>query len=160
MINGQRGRVALFRLDDGSGAVDASADEALFNANRNTLRDDELVVVMAKVQHDRFSGGVRLSVNQVWDLAGARCRFGKYLRVAVNGRVPDVAAVLREFPPQREVSEQGELVRGLAIRMTLLREQAQAELQLGDEARFYPTDAALARWIAQADRGQAQVVYE
>ena len=160
MINGQRGRVALFRLDDGSGAVDASADEALFNANRQVLRDDELVVLMAKVQHDRFSGGVRLSVNQVWDLAGARCRFGKFLRVAVNGRVPDVEAVLREFPPRREISEQGELVRGLPIRMTLLREQAQAELQLGEEARFYPTDAALARWIAQADRGQAQVVYD
>ena len=160
MVTGQRGRLARFRLDDGSGAVDASADEALLHANRNRLRDDELVVVMARVQNDRFSGGLRLSVQQVWDLAGARCRFGRFLQVAVNGRVPDVAAVLREFPPQREVSEQGELVRGLPIRMTLLREQAQAELQLGDEARFYPTDAALACWIAQADGGQAQVVYE
>jgi DNA polymerase-3 subunit alpha len=35
-----------------------------------------------------------------------------------------------------------------------------AELQLGDAAKFYPTDAALASWMAQADRGLAQVVYE
>ena len=32
-----------------------------------------------------FSGGFRLNVQQVWDLATARCRFGKYLEVKVNG---------------------------------------------------------------------------
>jgi DNA polymerase-3 subunit alpha len=39
-------------------------------------------------------------------------------------------------------------------------QQAQAEIQLGDQAKFFPTDAALASWMAQADQGQAQVVYE
>jgi DNA polymerase-3 subunit alpha len=34
------------------------------------------------------------------------------------------------------------------------------ELQLGDEARFFPSDAALARWSAQAAQGQAVIVYE
>ena len=28
---------------------------------------------------------LRLDVAQVWDLAGARARFGRYLTVAVNG---------------------------------------------------------------------------
>ena len=64
-------------------------------------KDDELVIVQGKVQPDRFSGGVRLNVQQVWDLAGARCRFGKYLRVEVNGSVPPVAEVLRDFPSRR-----------------------------------------------------------
>ena len=159
-INSQRGRILLFRLDDGSGVVEASVDESLFNAHRQWLREDELVVLMAKVQNDRYSGGLRVSVNQVWDLAAARCRFGKFLRVSVNGQAPDVANVLREFPARREISEQGELVRGLPIRLALLRDRAQAELQLGDDARFYPSDAAMARWIAQAERGQAQIVYE
>jgi DNA polymerase-3 subunit alpha len=34
------------------------------------------------------------------------------------------------------------------------------DLQLGEQARFYPSDAALAGWRAQADQGQAVVVYE
>ena len=42
----------------------------------------------------------------------------------------------------------------------LRRDQATAELQLGDEAKFFPSDAALASWMAQADAGQAQIVYE
>ena len=160
VINGQRGKLALFKLDDKSGSIDARADEALINANRNLLKDDELVIVMGKLQPDRFSGGLQLTVNQVWDLATARCRFGKYLKVAVNGKAPDIQRLVREFPPRREMSEQGELVRGLGVRLALLRDQATAELQLGEDARFFPSDAALASWMAQADRGAAQIVYE
>jgi DNA polymerase-3 subunit alpha len=160
VINGQRGKLALFKLDDKSGVIEATADEAVVNANRHLLRDDELVIVMGRLQPDRFTGGFRLNVNQVWDLAAARCRFGKFLRVAVNGKAPDVRRLVREFPPRREMSEQGELVRGLNVRLALRRDEATAELQLGDEARFFPSDAALASWMAQADQGQAQIVYE
>ena len=31
---------------------------------------------------------------------------------------------------------------------------------LGEAAKFFPTDAALASWMAQADQGQAQIVYD
>jgi DNA polymerase III subunit alpha len=33
-------------------------------------------------------------------------------------------------------------------------------LQLGEAAKFFPTDAALASWMAQADQGLASIVYE
>ncbi|MDB5875551.1 MAG: dnaE1 [Ramlibacter sp.] len=160
VINGQRGKLALFKLDDKSGTIEATADEAVINAHRNLLKDDELIIVMARLQPDRFSGGFRLNVNQVWDLATARCRFGKFLRVAVNGKAPDIRRLVRDFPPRREMSEQGELVRGLNVRLALRRDEAVAELQLGEEAKFFPSDAALASWMAQADQGLAQIVYE
>jgi DNA polymerase-3 subunit alpha len=37
---------------------------------------------------------------------------------------------------------------------------ARAELALGEAAKFFPTDAALASWMAQADQGQARIVYD
>ena len=37
---------------------------------------------------------------------------------------------------------------------------ARAELALGEAAQFFPSDAALASWMAQADQGQARIVYE
>ncbi|HZY19512.1 MAG TPA: DNA polymerase III subunit alpha [Ramlibacter sp.] len=160
VINGQRGKLALFKLDDKSGMIEATADEAVINAHRNLLKDDELVIVQAKLQPDRFTGGFRLSVQQAWDLATARCRFGKFLRVAVNGKAPDIQRLVREFPARREQTEQGDVVRGLPVRLSLKREQAVAELQLGEDARFFPSDAALASWMAQADQGLAQIVYE
>ncbi|MEY2621144.1 MAG: putative polymerase alpha subunit, DnaE subfamily [Pseudomonadota bacterium] len=161
LVQGQRGRLAIFKLDDRSATIEATADEATYNAHRDVLRDDELVIVMAKAQPDRFSGGgLRLSVQQVWSLAAARCRFGKYLRVQVNGQSPDIDRLLREFPAQVQAGEEGELVRGLPVRIHLLREGAIAQIQLGDRARFFPSDAALASWMAQAHEGQAQIVYE
>ena len=164
IINGQRGKLAIFKLDDKSAVMEATADEAMINANRHLLKDDELVIVMAKMQADRFSGGYRLSIQQVWDLPSARCRFGKFLRVAVNGRAPEVAKLVKAFPPQREMTEQGELLRGLPVRLKLERKAdnvaASAELSLGEQAKFFPSDAALSSWIAQADQGKAEIVYE
>ena len=46
------------------------------------------------------------------------------------------------------------------MRLRLRRREASAELDLGDAARFYPSDAALARWREAASEGVARVVYE
>jgi DNA polymerase-3 subunit alpha len=175
-INGQRGKLALFKLDDKSAMIEARADEELINANKHLFKDDELVIVMGKVRDDRFSGGKQLTITQVWDLEQARCRFGKYLRVEVNaqagGKVPDVARLVREFPARREMSEQeGAVVLGLGVRMRVqcgpvgvapgdVQAGAMAELQLGDDARFYPSDAALASWRAQVEQGRATISFD
>ncbi|MFM2112520.1 MAG: putative polymerase alpha subunit, DnaE subfamily [Pseudomonadota bacterium] len=163
VINGQRGKLALFKLDDKSGQLECTVDEALLNANKNLLKDDELIIVNAKLQPDRFSGGFRLNIQQIWDLPTARCRFGKYLKVTVNGHAPNVQGIVKDFPPKVEQTEQGELERGLPVRLVLQRQttnaQVQALLQLDDRSRFYPSDAALASWTAQAVGGGAVVVY-
>jgi len=159
VINGQRGRVAIFKLDDKSEYIESVINEELLNANKDLLKDDELIVALGKVQPDRFSGGMRFNIQQVWDLATARCRFGKYLRVEVNGSVPPVAEVLREFPSRKVSTEQGPVAHGLGVRLVLQRDAASAELDLGDEGRFFPTDAALARW-REGSHGKASVVYE
>jgi DNA polymerase-3 subunit alpha len=168
VINGQRGKLALFKLDDASGVIETRADEALINAHKDLLKDDELIIVMGKQQLDRFSGGMQLNVTQIWDLEQARCRFGKYLRVRAStgpqGLKLDMARLLKDFPAQKELTEQGELWRGLGVRLTLNCQgeegAAQAELQLGEQARFYPSNAALASWWAQAAPGTAEIVYE
>jgi len=172
VINGNRGKVGIFTLDDKSAAIEATADETLLTAYRSLLQDDTLVIVSGRLQPGRNGFAARFVVQQVWSLEQARCRFGKYLRVAVSGKMPDVARLVREFPAQREMSEQGELVRGLSVRLQIQRmvdaasqeaagcAGAQAELHLGEEARFYPSDAALAEWRAHADQGKAVIAYD
>jgi DNA polymerase-3 subunit alpha len=159
VINGQRGRVAIFKLDDKTEAIESVVNEDVLNANRDLLKDDELVIALGKVQPDRFSGGMRFNIQQVWDLATARCKFGKYLRVEVNGSVPPVAEVLRDFPSRRINTEQGTVTNGLGVRLVLQREAASGELDLGEDGRFFPTDEALARWH-DGSHGKASVVYD
>ena len=152
--------MAIFKLDDKSGVMEATADEALINSAKHLLKDDELIVVTAKMQADRFSGGFRLKIEQIMDLGAARCRYGKFLRVSVNGRAPDIARLVREFPAQREQTEQGDLVRGLPVRFQVLRDTARCEVQLDDRALFFPSDAALAAWMAQAHERRAEIVFD
>ncbi|MDB5819748.1 MAG: polymerase subunit alpha, partial [Rhizobacter sp.] len=160
IVNGQRGRVAIFKLDDKSESIETVVSEDVLNAHKELFKDDELLIVSGKVQPDRFSGGVRLNVQQVWDLPAARCRFGKYLRVVVNGSLPPVADVLASSPPRKVSTEHGDLIQGLMIRLQLKRAHASGELELGEAARFYPTDTAMAVWRVGAHEGRAEVVYE
>ncbi|MBS0291617.1 MAG: DNA polymerase III subunit alpha [Proteobacteria bacterium] len=166
VISGQRGKLALFKLDDKSGVIEASADEGVVASCAGALKDDEFVVLSGRMQFDHFSGGLRVKVQQVWDLAGARARFGRYLLVGSHGGAkPDVAGIVQEFPPRREETEQGEvLAHGLRVRMGLLCQAdasaAVVELQLGEASRFFPSDAALAAWGAQAGSNNVNVVYE
>ena len=160
VINGNRGKLVIFKLDDKTDVLEATVDEGLLNANRNLLKDDELVIVQGTLQAGNERFGRRFKVAQVWDLETARCKFGKYLRVAVNGTAPDVARLVKDFPPRREMTEQGELSRGLPVRLSLRRGATTAELALGDAAKFFPSDAALASWMVQADKGSARIVYE
>ncbi|HLL18349.1 MAG TPA: DNA polymerase III subunit alpha [Rubrivivax sp.] len=162
MVNGQRGKVLIFKLDDGSEAIEAVANDELFEARRELAQEDQLIVLQGKLQPDRFSGGLRLNVTQVWDLAAARARFGRYISVQINGGpTPPVADVLRLWPPRKSEGEHGDvLVSGLQIRFKLQRQEATAELELGDAARFWPCDEALARWRALAHKGAATVVYD
>jgi DNA polymerase-3 subunit alpha len=160
VINGNRGRLAIFVLDDKTGTIEAVADEAVFDAARNQLKEDELVIVSGRLQPGRGGFEARFNVQQVWDLAAARCRFGKFLRVAVNGKLPDIARIVRDFPPRKETTEHGEVQQGLGVRLAMARSGAQVELQLGEAARFFPVDAALASWMAQAEAGKAAIVYE
>jgi DNA polymerase III subunit alpha len=167
LINGQRGRVAIFKLDDQSEVIEAVANDDLIEAHKTLFAEDELLIVQGKVQVDRFAGGLRLNVNQVWDLAGARARFGRYLSLVVNGsgagaaaEVATLAELVKTWPAKRETTEQGELLLGLPLRLAIRRNSATAELDLGDDGRFWPTDEALARCKALSHDGRAAIVYE
>ena len=159
-VNGQRGRVAIFKLDDRSETIEAVINDELIEANKSLLVEDELLIVQGKVQTDRFAGGLRLNVNAVWDLAGARARFGRYLGLSLAGNGSTLAELVKTWPARRESSDQGELTLGLGLRLLIDRPGASAEIDLGDAGRFWPSDEALARCKALAQGGRAAIAYE
>ncbi|HNG80539.1 MAG TPA: DNA polymerase III subunit alpha, partial [Burkholderiaceae bacterium] len=156
------GKVAIFKLDDKSGAIEAVIGEELLGANASLLKDDEVVILVGKAQPDRFSGGLRFNVQQISDLPTARCRHARYLRVPVSAsstaQLPPLETILRNFPPKRVAAEDGEQVLGTAVRLQLQRPGATGEIDLGETARFFPSDAALATWRS-ATQGGCTLVY-
>ncbi|GAB4036377.1 MAG: DNA polymerase III subunit alpha [Rubrivivax sp.] len=162
VVSGNRGRVGIFKLDDGTEAIEAVAGEELLDTCRELLREDELVIVQGKVQPDRFAGGLRLNLTAVWDLPAARARFGRFLAVQtqdLRGGAQPVQELVKNWPARRVDSEAGVLVQGLPVRLRLERGGAVAELDLGEGGRFWPSDEALLRW-RQLAGGRAEVIYD
>ena len=160
VVNGQRGRAAIFKLDDATEAIESVVNEELLDANRELLADDSLIIAQGKVQLDRFSGGLRFNIQQLWDLPSARARFGRCLSLTVGEGLPPLADVIRTWPAKRVDGEHGERVLGLPVRLALRRPQAVAEIDLGEDGRFWPCEEALARWRQVAHGGLARVVYD
>jgi len=167
-IAAQRGRIGLFTLDDGSGAVlEVSVGEELLDAHRDVLKDDALLIARGVVQLDRFSGKLRLKARRLWSLPDARCHFAHWLQVELHlngaGSAPDIAALLRQFPPQIQPCENGSLQRGLKLRLDVLchtpQGRARCALALDDASAIYPSDAALAAWRAHAAHGRVALMY-
>jgi DNA polymerase-3 subunit alpha len=162
VINGQRGRVALFKLDDKSDAIEAVANEELLNANKELLAEDELVIAQGKVQNDRFSGGLRMNVQAVWSLAAARARFGRHLLLGNAGAAGLLHELVQRFPPRDvETEEGGTRKLGLPVRVAVKAEPdggqvgARWLVELGEASRFWPADEAIAK-LGTA----AEVIYE
>jgi DNA polymerase-3 subunit alpha len=59
VINGQRGKLALFKLDDKTDMIEAAADEACARRQPQLVQGRRTDRAMAKLQPDRFSGGFR-----------------------------------------------------------------------------------------------------
>ena len=81
----RRGRMAILVLDDGTAQVEVMVFAELFEQHRDALRDDRPIVIQGKVQKDDFSGGLRVSATELYDLASARAKFGNHLRLSMNG---------------------------------------------------------------------------
>ncbi len=83
--NTRRGKMVFVTLDDSTGSVDIAIYSELVEQHRRIIREDELLVISAKVSRDDYSGGMRVVADKVLDLAAARHEFARRLRVRLNG---------------------------------------------------------------------------
>ncbi|STQ91215.1 DNA polymerase III subunit alpha [Iodobacter fluviatilis] len=82
--NGDRGRMAFVTLDDGKSRRDVTVYSEVFEANRNKIKEDTLLVIEGKVSEDRFSGGLRIIADTIYDIAEARSRFARSMTLGMR----------------------------------------------------------------------------
>ncbi|MDP1646029.1 MAG: DNA polymerase III subunit alpha [Thiobacillus sp.] len=82
----RRGKMLILLLDDATAQVEVVIFNELYEQSRHLLKDDALLVIEGKVNRDEYSGGVRVTAERIYDLAGARTRFAQGLRLACNGQ--------------------------------------------------------------------------
>ena len=107
MQNSRRGKMAIVTLDDGGGSAEIVVYSETFDAARNLLREDQLVVLEVKVMprngDDGQAQGLRIVAEAVHDIAAIRKRYAKGLRLACNGGA-DAARLAEMLTPFRNGS--------------------------------------------------------
>ena len=138
----RRGKMLFAQIDDGTATVDVQVFNELYEAERDKIVTDELLVVEGKVSHDDFTGGLRVVAERLMTLGEARARFAQHLLLRMNGGsdARRLKALLSSFAP------------GPAqVRIRYRNEVAECEMVLGDAIRVRLDDAlldALAGWLA------------
>jgi DNA polymerase-3 subunit alpha len=160
----RRGKMLIVTLDDGSGQLEVTVYNTLFEAHRTRLREDELVVLTGVVRNDEFSGGMRMVADAVFDLATARGRYARGLKLSMNG-ASDASRLRQLLGPHRAARDASTDSGDAGCRITIdyrtshAAPGARCELDLGDEWRVLADEAlvvGLKAWLAPEN---VQVVY-
>jgi DNA polymerase III subunit alpha len=155
--NTRRGRMMAVLLDDGTAQAEISVFNELFEKHRDKLREDRLVVVQGKVQRDEFTGGLRVTADDVLDLAALRARFGARLRIEMNGatdKARDPKRLMDMLAPYRTAGEGG-----CAVLVHYENADASCDVALGEAWRVRPDEQMLGELTAWLSPEAVQFQY-
>jgi len=145
----RRGRMMMVMLDDGTAQLELSVFNELFEKHRDKIKEDRLLVVQGKVQRDEFINGLRVTAEDVLDLAAMRARFSARLRIAMNGgtdKVRDPKRLMDLLAPYRAAGESG-----CPVLVHYENDGASCDVALGEAWRVRPDDlllGELSSWLS------------
>ncbi len=145
----RRGRMLILLLDDSTAQVEVTVFNEMYEAHRQKLREDELVVIQGGVRNDEFSGGLRVTADRILDIATARCQYARALRLSMNGASD--AIKLRELLAPYRVSPAEGANPGCPVQIRYRNGDAECEVMLGNDWRVNPGDdltSSLTDWLA------------
>ncbi len=128
---------AIVTLDDKSGRVDLMVYNELFEASREYLRKDEVVVAKGDIAHDDYSGGLKMSAIEINEFNQMRESQSDHLQIKLNfSQSPSLATdVIASLTPYKG---------GLCpVRFDCRLDNLQAELIASGDWSVKPTDELL-----------------
>ncbi len=92
MLQTRRGRMAILLLEDGAAQIEVTAFAETYEEAREIIKEDAPVIIQGKVSLDQFSGSLRVEAMRITDLATARNRFAREMRLSLNGNASAAGA--------------------------------------------------------------------
>jgi DNA polymerase-3 subunit alpha len=149
----RRGRMAVVVLDDGSARVELTVFNELFESHRIWLKEDQLLIVEGKASFDNFTQGLRLTADRLYDLAAARNRFARKVRLHCNGQ--SSGSKLKELlSPYRNGGDGG-----CPVSVVYNNNDAVAEIELGEAWRVKLDDGLITSLGAWIEPKNVQIIY-
>jgi DNA polymerase-3 subunit alpha len=146
-------RMAFVTLDDRTGRLELAVFSELFERHRDLLVKDTLLVVKGQVAVDEYTGGFKMSAEEIYNIDHARAAFGSRVIIAVDAST--AANGFMEELKQILAPSQGPCPVWVRYR----GEGAEAELVLGEEWKVSPSRAVLERLSRLAGERNVQLEY-
>ena len=150
----RRGMMRVVELDDGSGRMEVTVFNELYESRRSVLKVDEPLIASAKVDHDEYSGSLRGSAVEILTLAEARLRYAKGVRLTIAAS--SNAEVKALIAPLQAGLRAGE---GCRVYLRLGMAGQCCEVLLGDAWRLNPEPQGLERLRSQLEDAHLEVIY-
>ena len=136
------GSMSFVVLDDRTGRIEASVFGNVLESARGKLVKDAVIVVEAEVEHDEFTGSLKLRAKSVETLEEARARLAECLKISLdgNGANEDFALRLRDLLRSHR---RGETADGCPVAVEYCCEEARVRVDLGEQWRVVPSNALI-----------------
>lgn len=77
-------RMAFLTLDDKTARIEIGVYGELYDQRRDVIHKDKVLVVKGKASHDHFSGGIRLSADELFDIEQARSQLARHMQIQLH----------------------------------------------------------------------------
>jgi DNA polymerase-3 subunit alpha len=154
----RRGMMRVVELDDGSGRMEVTVFNELYESRRAVLKVDEPLIVSAKVEHDDYSGSLRGSAVEILTLAEARLRYAKGVRLTIEAKsAAEVQALIARVKAGLAVGLSS--ASGCSVYIHVQMAGQRCEVRLGDAWRLDPEPQGLERLRSQLEDADLEVMY-
>jgi DNA polymerase-3 subunit alpha len=146
----RRGKMLFVQLDDGTGMIEVTVFNELFEAERAKIVTDEVLIIEGKVRYDEFSGSNSVTADKLMTLGEARARFARHLLLRMNGGsdARKLKSLLMPFVP------------GTAqVRIRYRGAEAECELVLGETVKVRLDDLLLEALVGWLSPECVEIVY-
>ncbi len=163
----RRGRMCVINLDDGKARVEIVVFSEVFDTNRTWLKEDQLLIVEAKVGMRGYNGDegdeLRITAEQLYDLARIRSRFAKQIRIHCNpstlNHVSSLKTLLTPFSNQIQKSDVAANLPSCPVAIVYCTDSASGELELGNDWRVNLHEDLLQSLTTHFKTGNVEIVY-
>jgi len=170
----RRGRMAIVNLDDGNARIELVVFNELFTLNRDWLKEDQLLIVDAKVGNRNYNseseGELRVSAERLYDLAGLRSHFAKGIRLYCDSsNLPQVSrlkSLLTPYsshknihPSELNTRNNTQQHTGCPISVIYHNHDASCELELGVDWQVNLQDSLLQSLSTYFDADNVKIIY-
>ena len=146
MRNKRGDKMGFVTLDDRTGRIEVSVFADTFNEYQHLLKKDAVLVVEGEVNHDDYSGSLKVRGKKVLELVEARSHYARRLVIDVSEDQMDQAF------HSRLSGMLGEQPGKLPVRIDYLRSDASGSILLGDQWQVSPSDELvvnLRKWLGK-----------